>query len=123
MQAQQYATAVFQEVSEGALVLARDDAVVFPLWYQREVKEPGSRVMVVAPALLQYQWYWDQLREREPGRVPSVDPGGWQARLLALVEANLPSHPVYLTYEEALLKEKYEMVSEGVVYRVAPNAR
>ncbi len=121
--AQQYATTVFQAVGDGALVLAREDADVFPLWYQREVKAPGSRVMVVAPPLLQYQWYWDQLRQREPGRVPAVDPGAWEARLLALVEANLGAHPVYLTYEEPLLTERYSVVSEGVVYRVSSVTR
>ncbi len=45
-------------------------------------------------------------------RIWTADNGSWGA--------NLPSHPVYLTYEEALLKERYAVISQGVVYRVAP---
>ncbi len=117
VEAREYAAGVFRVVPDGALVLAKDDAHVFSLWHQRYVEAPDSQVMVVAAPLLQYQWYWDQLRQREPGRVPSLDPGNWEARLLTLVEANL-AKGVYLTYEDDLVKERYTLVPVGKTHRV-----
>ena len=118
MGAQQYAATVFQQVGDEALILAHTDAHIFTLWYQRYVQEPDSRVMVVVPHILQFQWYWDDLRRQYPQRLPREDPGGWDLRTRALVEVNLPKGPVYVAREEETLEGHFEMVPDGLMYRV-----
>ncbi|MSQ40598.1 MAG: DUF2723 domain-containing protein [Dehalococcoidia bacterium] len=118
VEAREFAAGVFREAPDGSLVLANSDAHVFSLWYQRYVEEPDSRVVVVATPLLQFQWYWDQLRRLSPAQVPSQDPGSWEGRMLALVEANQAKGGVYLTYEEATVKERYPLVPQGTLFRV-----
>ncbi len=118
VEAREYVAGVFREAPDGSLVLANSDAHVFSLWYQRYVEEPDSRVMVVATPLLQYQWYWDQLRRLSPERVPFQDPGSFDARLLALVEANQAEGGVYFTYEDILVKGRYPLVPQGTLFRV-----
>ena len=57
-----YAQHVFATVPNDAVVLADGDEHLFALWYYRNVVAKGSSVVVVSTDLLQYAWYYNEVR-------------------------------------------------------------
>jgi Protein O-mannosyl-transferase TMEM260-like len=57
-----YAQNVFAVVPNDAVVLADGDEHLFALWYYRNVVAHSSSVVVVSSELLQYDWYYNEVR-------------------------------------------------------------
>ncbi len=67
-QAIDYARTTFETASPDAVVLADGDEHLFALWYYRYVDAGrSSRVFVVSSELLEFDWYWDQVRAQLSG--------------------------------------------------------
>lgn len=113
-----YAALVFADVPSEALIIADTDAHIFSLWYFRYVVATESEVVVLAKGLVQYQWYRENLSWHHPQViVPSSDEGPYTL-LFALIDANLPYHPIYLTDPDDEILARYVHSKMGPLYRL-----
>ncbi|MGE5262494.1 MAG: protein O-mannosyl-transferase family [Acidobacteriota bacterium] len=111
-----YAAQVFREVPEDAVVFAKGDERVFALWYYRFViAGSSSRVVVVSPELLQFDWYYDEIK----GRLDLEASGSrYDVRVKEIVDQSLRHRrTVYSTTRDAPF-QKYVMESQGELYRI-----
>ncbi len=113
-----YAALVFAGVPSEALIIADTDAHIFSLWYFRYVVATESEVVVLAKGLIQYQWYRENLSWHHPQMiVPSSDEGPYTL-LFALIDANLPYHPIYLTDPDDEILARYVHSKVGPLYKL-----
>ncbi|MBI4298536.1 MAG: DUF2723 domain-containing protein [Chloroflexi bacterium] len=117
-EASSYSQELFRSLPAKSLVFAWSEKDVFGLWYMRYVEEKESDITVVSVRLLQFDWYWDNLRIRYPERVPEEAPEDVVSRVMAIAEFNTGRVPVYVTYKDRGLGERFKLVAEGKVYRV-----
>jgi hypothetical protein len=62
----EYAQRTMAAVPRDAILLADGDEHLFALWYDRYVVARDSAVVVVSPELLQYDWYYAEIRKALP---------------------------------------------------------
>ena len=113
-----YGRQVFAVVPKNALIVADGDRQILALWYYRYVERPQSRVVIVAPGLLNYAWYQDQLRRHNPDWVwPPTTGLPWDRFLQALVINNIDRHPAYWTGPDPQFQQIYEFRAVGPLYQ------
>ncbi len=118
-EAWQYGEQVFSAVPTDALIVVAGDRQTMALWYYRYVERPDSRVMVIAPGLLPYAWYREQLRRHHPGwNWPGGADRRWEEFLAALVQNNVERHAIYWTEPDAYFQQRFEFGTAGKLYRV-----
>ncbi len=101
-----------------AVVMVTSDEDTFGLWYMRYVERRREDVTVVVVPLIQFDWYWNDMHKLFPDRVPIPAPQDFGERVLQVAESNLGKVPVYTTYQEPRLDEKYTLEKDGDLYRV-----
>jgi hypothetical protein len=101
----------------GGIVLA-EEPELFALVYQSQVESPELDVMVVGPVMLQHDWYWDQLLQYYPDRMPSERPDGYIERLEWVIGESLGVMPVYSTHDDRDHHDGLNLVPEGDLFRV-----
>lgn len=116
--AYEYAAQVFAQTPPEALIIADTDAHIFSLWYFRYVVDPDSQQVVLAKGLLQYRWYRENLSRHHPQIVmPSHDRDPYD-QLFALIDANLPHRPIYLTDSDLEILSRYPHTQLGTLYKL-----
>ena len=102
--------ATFRAVEHNALIVSEYDGRTFALWFFRETEFRQSHAgsVVVFKYLLVWPWYVHNLRTLHPDlRVPHAGP--MEAAVLALVDANIDSRPVYTVRDDPALKPFFEL--------------
>jgi hypothetical protein len=115
--AQEFAGSAFETAGPDSIILASDTERVFALWYQEYVAERSANIAVVSVPHLQFDWYWDDLRRQFPERVPGVPPGGFNARVDALIGHNLGARRIFAATRMELL-DRYTLTPEGVIFDI-----
>jgi len=120
---------ILESLPAGAVILASDDSGVMPLWYAQRGLRRRPDVAIVATGLLQYAWYYDQVR-----RLPALDSAalppsavsadgyagffGLGPRRLRLVAGALRrGHALYMTSPENALSAVCHPRPAGLIYR------
>jgi tetratricopeptide (TPR) repeat protein len=125
--AQDNAANILRALPQNALIFAQGDAVIFPLWYEQRVAGLRTDVAVVGNAVLPMDWVRDDLKRRYPDVLqPRITgPIGAESvgRLVeVLVEMNAGRRPLYAAYNKLDPPiPGWHLVSEGQVYRLAPD--
>jgi hypothetical protein len=102
------------------VIMATDAGPIFSLWYQTYVAAPESDVLVISVPHLQYDWYWDDMREQAPDRVPEERPQKFFDRNAAIIDYNLGNRAVWVAGETTLYERSYELDERGPIHRVLP---
>ena len=117
----EFAEAVLDTVPRGAIVISDGEDRTFALWYMVFVERPESGVVPIAGRLLQFDWYWRDLNERYPGRLPAEFPGDASQAVRRIVDGSGGDPGVYLTYSHPFLGSDFELIAVGDgIYRVGP---
>ena len=113
-----YGRQVFAIAPENALIVADGDRHILALWYYRDVECPQSRVLIVAPGLLTYTWYIEQLRRHNPDWTwPPATGLPWDQFLRTLVADNIDRRPVFWTSSDPQFQQVYEFRATGPLYQ------
>ena len=118
VRATDYATGVMAVVADGSTVLSAEEGPAFSMWYMRYVGAADRDVLPVAVPLLQFEWYWDSLREGYPDRVPPEVTTDLALAVRRFIEHNDGASAVYLTYRDFSLREGFATTPLGDVYEV-----
>jgi hypothetical protein len=120
-QAFDYAAAVVARAPREAVILTDGDARLFALQYYRYVIAPDARLAIVSSELLQFGWYYDQVRRMMPGLgAPESD---YDARLAQIIERNSKAgRAVYTTTAEGWFAG-YKTQPEGEIFRIGERRR
>jgi hypothetical protein len=105
-----FGQATFRAVESDALIVSEYDGRTFALWFFRETEFRGThaRSVVVSKYLLVWPWYVQNLRTIHPDlRVP--DAGDMDEVMVALVDANLDSRPVYSVEHDPALVPFFDL--------------
>ena len=113
----QYAKARLDALPEGAVVVSDSEADVFSLWYLEHVVEPERDVATIALPLLQFDWYWDDLRRMYPVQVPSTRPEDVRHALALLVAHNNQGPGVFFTFRNAFVAQNFVLTQVGPLFR------
>ena len=114
-----YGREVLASLPNDALVIAEGDKPIMALWYCRYVERPESRVMIIAPGLLVYPWYREQLRRHYPDWVwPSRSVERWDEFLQILIAENLEHHAVFWTEPAPQFMQVFDFRPVGLVQQV-----
>jgi hypothetical protein len=105
------------EKAAGGIVMA-EEPELFAIAYEAQVGQPDLDVMVVAPVLLQYDWYWDQLVQYYGDRMPPERPGSFLGRVEVLIGYNNGIVPIYVTDDERSYYDGFNIVPEGELFKV-----
>ena len=117
----EFAESVLNTVPSGAIVISDGEDKVFALWYMVFVERPESGVVPIAGRLLQFDWYWRDLKERYPGRLPGEFPRDPLQAVQRIVDGTVQGAGVYLTYSPRFLKGDFDLIPvAGGIYRVHP---
>ncbi len=111
-----YAKKIFDEIPNQAIIIADGDDHLFALEYYRYVIARQSEVSVVSAELLQYSWYFDQVRRT----APSVNASAVSQpnRLGAVIDAGLAQgRRVYATVQNEWFL-RYAMEQREGYFRV-----
>lgn len=101
----------------GGVVLA-EEPELFALVYEAQVGSPELDVMVVGPVMLQHDWYWDQLVQYYPERMPSERPDTLLRRLEWVVAESLGVVPIFTTHDDRSYHKSFTLVEDGDLFRV-----
>jgi hypothetical protein len=111
-----YAKKIFAEVPHQAIVVADGDEHLFALQYYGNVVAPQSDVVIVSVELLQFSWYFEQVRKMIPGL--SADGVASEDRLVRVVDAGLEQgRGVYSTVRDESFS-RYAMEAHDSYFRV-----
>jgi len=117
----EFAESVLDAVPSGAIVISDGEDKTFALWYMVFVERPESGVVPIAGRLLQFDWYWRDLKERYPGRLRGEFPGDASQAVQRIVDDGGQGSGVYLTYSSEFLGRDYELIGvAGGIYRTHP---
>ena len=117
----EFAEAVLDTVPSGAIVISDGEDRTFALWYMVFVERPESGVVPIAGRLLQFDWYWRDLNERYPGRLPGEFPADASQAVQRIVDGADRESGVYLTYSHPSLNRDIDLIAvAGGIYRVHP---
>jgi hypothetical protein len=101
----------------GGIVFA-EEPQLFALVYQAQIEDPELDVMVVAPIMLFHDWYWDQLVQYYPDRMPSNRSGSVRDRFESVVGYNLGIVPIFTTHDDKNHHDGLTLVIDGDLFRV-----
>ncbi len=101
----------------GGVVMA-EEPELFALVYQAQVEDSNSDVMVVAPVMLNHDWYWDQLVQYYPDRMPPEPLDSITNRFESVVGYNLGLVPVFTTHDDRGHHDRLNLVEDGDLFRV-----
>jgi hypothetical protein len=108
-EAYDFAQGVFNEIPQDAVIFAEGDEEVFALTYYRYAVVPGnSKVVVASQSLLQFEWYYDNLRRAMPGLpfLPSGMEADFHNRAVQVTRASLSAgRKVCFTQASPMLPE------------------
>ncbi len=113
----EYARQVFDSVPDGSVVLSDREKNVFSLWYQGYIEEPERDVAVISTRLLQFDWYWDDVRRQFPDRLPATDTNVAEA-VVNIVEHNEGNARVFTTFNPQLTSLPFDAAPSGNVFEV-----
>ena len=117
----EFAESVLETVPSGAIVISDAEDKTFALWYMVFVERPESGVLPIAGRLLQFDWYWRDLKERYPGRLPGEFPPDALQAVQRIVDNADEDSGVYLTYSPRFLKGDFDLIGQaGGIYRIHP---
>ncbi len=115
---------ILNTLEPNALVLSYGDLITGPLWYYQSIGQRED-VVVVAVALLRFDWYIDNINSKynNIGRdmLPKTNVG---QRIQAVIEKNITERPVYSVFfnssSDNLLEKTFDFIPNGLVFRVVP---
>ena len=113
-----YAAGVMAVVADHSTVLSTEEGPAFSMWYANYVEAADRDILPVAVPLLQFEWYWDNLRESYPDRVPPEMTTDLAVAVRRFIEHNDGASDVYLTYRDFSLRGDFETTPLGDVYEV-----
>jgi len=113
-----YAAQVFADIPSEALVIADTDPHIFSLWYFRYVVATDPEAAVFAKGLIQYRWYRENLSWHHPQIIMPPTGEDPYALLFALIDANLPYRPIYLTNPDHQILARYAHSQVGTLYKL-----
>lgn len=119
-EASDYARAAFDAMEPESIVFTRTEETVFSLWYQSYVAETERAVMPVSVPHIAFDWYWDDLADQFPDRMPVTRPPGSQDRIFAIIDHNLGIRPLYEADADAPSFPEFRLVEDGVLARIEP---
>jgi hypothetical protein len=119
-EASEYVVAAFETIEPGSVVFTRTDQTVFGLWYQAYVAEPEQDVMPVSVPHIVFDWYWDDLAEQFPDRMPADRPDGLQPRVIAIIDHNLGINTLYDAHDSGAGFPELTFVEDRALYRIEP---
>jgi len=120
-QAFDYARTIITRAPREAVILTDGDAHLFALQYYRYVIAPDAPVTVVSSELLQFDWYYNQVRRRMP--VLGAPESDYDTRLAQIIEENSNAgRAVYTTTAEGWFAS-YPTLPEGEIYRIVERRR
>ena len=119
-EASDYAVSAFETMDSGSIVFTRTERTVFSLWYQSYVAEAEQAVMPVSIPHLAFDWYWEDLADQFPDRMPETRPAGLQDRARAIVDHNLGINPLYEADTRSTTFPELGLVEDGVLMRIEP---
>jgi hypothetical protein len=112
-----YAESAFKTMPPDSIVISDGSEHLFSLWYYRYVvARESSRVVVVSSELLQYDWYYDQIKRLLPGMIPPLPT--YQARLGAVLDLGLRDGRGLYTTSNNSLFAAYTTQPQGALYRI-----
>jgi len=113
-----YAQSIVAAVPNDAVILADGDEHLFALWYYRyAIAGATSDVLVVSRELLQYDWYYHQIRQTMSA-LPAIPPADFSARVRHVIDQSIASNrPVYTTSLGDWLAP-YSVKPHGKVYAI-----
>jgi hypothetical protein len=117
-EAYEYATTVFAQVPQDAVIIAGTDAHVFSLWYLLYAEAAAPEAAVVAEGLYDYEWYKDTLLRQHPQLAIPRSTADPYDQLFGFIDANLPRRPVFLTDPDDRILDRYEHTQVGTLYRL-----
>lgn len=118
VRATDYARGVMAVVADGSTVLSAEEGPAFSMLYMGYVEAADRDVLPVAVPLLQFEWYWEGLRDRYPDRVPPNVTTDLAEAVRRLIAHNQGGSPVYLTYRDFSLRDGFTTTPLGDVYEV-----
>lgn len=103
-----YAESIFRTTPNDAVIIADGDEHLFALWYYRyAIAGESSRVVIISPGLLQFDWYVAQIRQAIPAS---------NARLASIIEQSIAGNRrVYATARINELSE-YVLREQGNLF-------
>ena len=104
-------------VASGGVLLV-EEPELFAFVYQSQVANPELDVMVVGPAMLQYDWYWESLVKYYGDRISAEKPAAFTARVGAVVGHNLGLVPVYAVTDDRYYYDQFNMVLVGDLFKI-----
>jgi hypothetical protein len=114
----EYAALGTAALAPHALVITHGDGRTFSLWYGTAVLHPRPDVMVLYDHLLEWPWYQELIRRRDPTlRLPSPAVGREMMRAV-LIADQLARRPVYLTELEPEIAHLFSVEPAGPLFRV-----
>jgi hypothetical protein len=111
-----YAAATIAKAAGG--VVLGEEPELFALVYEAQVGSPELDVMVVGPVMLQHDWYWDQLVQYYPDRMPSERPDTLLGRIEWVVAESLGLVPIFSTHDDRTYHKSFTLVEDGDLFRV-----
>ena len=103
-EAADYGRETLAAAAPGSIVFPHGDGPIFALWYQRYVLAKDSGISIVSRELLQFAWYRDELRRREPDLMLPPEPGvNARQAIRALAAANFGKREAYATWKDPYL--------------------
>ncbi len=123
-----YAQRAIETLPRDAVIIADGDQHLFALWYYRYVVQPNlSQIAIVSQELIQYDWYYEQVRREIP--YPSPDTLGattainYGARLAEIINHSLAQgRPVYTTAKSDWMAD-YIVEPEGALFEIKARGR
>ncbi len=116
-EAYEYAQMIFRSVPSDSVLFADGDEHLFALWYYRYVVVPdATRVSVISPELLQFDWYAEQVSRDL--RYSGLQGPSFAHRTASIIERSLSDgRPVYTTSLGEPFT-RYRTQSDGPVSRI-----
>ena len=119
-EASNYVEAAFDAMGPEPIVFTRTEETVFSLWYQSYVAQTERAVMPVSVPHIVFDWYWDDLAQQFPERMPDSRPPGAQDRVSAIIDHNLGLRPIYEADADIATFPEFRLVEDGVLARIEP---
>ncbi|MBT3941496.1 MAG: DUF2723 domain-containing protein [Chloroflexi bacterium] len=119
-EASNYAESAFETMEPGSIVITRTDQTVFSLWFQAYVADTEHSVMAVSAPHIVFDWYWDDLVQQYPDRMPDNRPEGLLLRVLSIIDHNLGINQIYEANAPAEAFPEFQLVEDGPLKRFVP---